>query len=255
MLEIRDLHANIAGVEILKGINIRVNAGELHAIMGPNGSGKSTLGYVLAGKTNYSVTSGEVILDGKQLLDMAPEVRARAGLFLSFQHPIEIAGVRLDQFLRAGYNAIRKSNGEDEIDVLKFDRLLKKRMEMVGVDPELTKRNVNQGFSGGERKRNEILQMAVLEPRLAILDEPDSGLDIDAVRSVAEGINQLRGPQSSTILITHYQRILSYVVPDVVHILVDGRIVESGDKDLALEIEANGYDRFEDRLGAISPNA
>ena len=254
MLEIRNLHADVANVEILKGIDLHVKAGELHAVMGPNGSGKSTLAYVLAGKITYSVTAGEVILDGQQLLDMMPEARARAGLFLSFQHPTEIAGVRLDQFLRAGYNAIRKSHGEEEIDVLKFDRLLKKRVEMVGVDPELIKRNVNQGFSGGERKRNEILQMAVLEPRLSILDEPDSGLDIDAVRAVAEGINQLRSPQSATILITHYQRILNYVVPDVVHVLINGRIVKSGGKELALEIEAEGYDKFEEPVGAASPD-
>ena len=250
MLEIRNLHADVNNVEILKGIDLHVKAGELHAVMGPNGSGKSTLAYVLAGKLTYSVTAGEVLFDGQQLLDMTPEKRARAGLFLSFQHPIEIAGVRLDQFLRAGYNAIRKSHGEEEIDVLKFDRLLKKRVAMVGVDPELTKRNVNQGFSGGERKRNEILQMAVLEPKLSVLDEPDSGLDIDAVRTVAEGINQLRSPQSATILITHYQRILNYVVPDVVHVLINGRIVKSGGKELALEIEADGYDKFEEPVDA-----
>ncbi len=254
MLEIRNLHASVNDVEILKGIDLHVKAGELHAVMGPNGSGKSTLAYVLAGKLTYSVTAGEVLFEGQQLLDMLPEARARAGLFLSFQLPIEIAGVRLDQFLRAGYNAIRKSNGQEEIDVLKFDRLLKKRAEMVGVDPDLIKRNVNQGFSGGERKRNEILQMAVLEPKLAILDEPDSGLDIDAVRTVAEGINQLRNPQSATLLITHYQRILNYVVPDVVHVLVNGRIVKSGGKELALEIEAEGYDTFEEPVGAASPD-
>ena len=254
MLEIRNLHASVSNVEILKGIDLHVKAGEIHAVMGPNGSGKSTLAYVLAGKLTYAVTAGEVLFEGQQLLDMLPEARARAGLFLSFQHPIEIAGVRLDQFLRAGYNAIRKSHGQEEIDVLKFDRLLKKRVAMVGADPDLTKRNVNQGFSGGERKRNEILQMAVLEPRLAILDEPDSGLDIDAVRTVAEGINQLRGPQSATILITHYQRILNYVVPDVVHVLVNGRIVKSGGKELALEIEAEGYDKFEEPVGAVTPS-
>ncbi len=254
MLEIRNLHASVSNVEILKGIDLHVKAGELHAVMGPNGSGKSTLAYVLAGKLTYSVTAGAVLFEGQNLLDMLPEARARAGLFLSFQHPVEIAGVRLDQFLRAGYNAIRKSHGEEEIDVLKFDRLLKKRVEMVGADPDLTKRNVNQGFSGGERKRNEILQMAVLEPRLSVLDEPDSGLDIDAVRTVAEGINQLRSPQSATVLITHYQRILNYVVPDVVHVLIDGRIVKSGGKELALEIEAEGYDKFEEPVGAASPD-
>ncbi len=246
MLEIRDLRATIGVVEILKGVNLQVNAGELHAIMGPNGSGKSTLAYVLAGKLAYTVTSGEVAFEGQDLLAMLPENRARAGLFLCFQHPIEIPGVRMDQFMRAGLNAIRKSQGLQELDVLKFDRMLKKKVELLAVDPSLIKRSVNEGFSGGERKRNEILQMAVLEPKLSILDEPDSGLDIDAVRAVAEGINQLRRPDAAAILITHYQRILNYVIPDVVHVLIDGRIVKSGGKELALQVEAEGYDKFEE---------
>lgn len=245
MLEIRNLRADVNGLEILKGIDLKVGPGEVHAVMGPNGSGKSTLAHVLAGKPTYSVTSGEALLDGENLLDMLPEFRARSGLFLSFQHPTEIPGVKLDQFLRAGLNALRKTRDEEEIDVLSFNKLLKSKVAMVGLDPDLAKRNVNEGFSGGERKRNEILQMAVLEPKLAVLDEPDSGLDIDAVRSVSEGINRLRTSSNSTILITHYQRILDYVVPDVVHVLVNGRIVKSGDKSLAMEIEANGYDKFE----------
>ena len=245
MLEIRNLRADVNGLEILKGIDLKVGPGKIHAVMGPNGSGKSTLAHVLAGKPTYSVTSGEALLDGENLLDMLPEFRARSGLFLSFQHPTEIPGVKLDQFLRSGLNALKKTRDEEEIDVLAFNKLLKSKVEMVGLDPDLAKRNVNEGFSGGERKRNEILQMAVLEPKLAVLDEPDSGLDIDAVRSVSEGINRLRTPSNSTILITHYQRILDYVVPDVVHVLVNGRIVKSGDKSLAMEIEANGYDKFE----------
>lgn len=246
MLEIRDLHASIGNVEILKGITLKVRASELHALMGPNGSGKSTLAYVLAGKLNYRVSSGEVTFDGANLLAMLPEVRARAGLFLSFQHPVEIPGVRLDQFLRAGYNAIHKSREEEELDVLKFDKFLKKKMTLAQMDHALTRRHVNEGFSGGERKRNEILQMAVLQPKLAVLDEPDSGLDIDAVRSVAERINEARSPDNATILITHYQRILNYVIPDVVHVIINGRIVKTGGKELALEVEAEGYDKFEE---------
>ena len=255
MLEIRDLHASVGDAEILKGVNLKVKAGELHAVMGPNGSGKSTLAFVLAGKQpTYTVTSGEVTLEGQNLLDMLPEARARAGLFLSFQHPTAIPGVRLDHFMRAGLNAVRKSQKLDELDVLKFDRLLKKKAGLLDVDPSLIRRSVNEGFSGGERKRNEILQMAILEPKLAVLDEPDSGLDIDAVRAVAEGINQLRRPESSTILITHYQRILNYVIPDVVHVLINGRIAKSGGKELALEVEAEGYDKFEAAEAALAAN-
>ena len=252
MLEIRNLHADVDGVQILKGVSLQVKHGELHAIMGPNGSGKSTLAFVLAGKQpTYTVTSGEVAFEGQNLLDMLPEARARAGVFLSFQQPVEIPGVRMDQFMRAGFNAVRKANGVEEMDVLKFDKLLKKKVELVGADPGLIRRNVNQGFSGGERKRNEILQMAVLEPKLAILDEPDSGLDVDAVRDVADGINQLRRPDSAAILITHYQRILNYVIPDVVHVLVGGRIVQTGGKELALQVEAEGYDKFIELAAAV----
>ena len=245
MLEIRDLNASIGGVEILKGVNLNVRAGEVHAIMGPNGSGKSTLANVLAGHPSYTVTSGEVLFEGENLLSMLPENRARAGLFLCFQHPTEVPGVRLDHFMRAGYNSIQRSKGQAEMDVLKFDRFLNEKVGIVEMDRNLTKRSVNEGFSGGEKKRNEILQMAVFEPKLAILDEPDSGLDVDALRIVAEGINQLRSPEKALILVTHYQRILNFVVPDSVHVLISGRIVKSGDKDLALEIEAQGYDHFE----------
>ena len=246
MLEIRDLYISVNDIEILKGVNLHVNAGEIHALMGPNGSGKSTLAYALVGKPGYSVTSGEVLFQGENLLNRAPEERARSGMFLSFQNPIEIPGVRLDHFMRGAFNAHRKSQGLEEMDVLKFDRYLRTKAQLVEVDPALTKRSVNEGFSGGERKRNEILQMAVLEPKLAILDEPDSGLDIDAVRTVADGINQLRRPEVATLLITHYQRILNYVIPDVVHVLINGRIVKSGEKKLALEVEAEGYEKFEE---------
>jgi len=245
MLEIRDLHASIGGVEILKGVNLDVMAGEVHAIMGPNGSGKSTLANVLAGHPSYAVTSGQGIFEGQDLLSMLPENRARAGLFLCFQHPTEVPGVRLDHFMRAGFNSIQRSKGLDEMDVLKFDRFLTEKVAIVEMDRNLTKRSVNEGFSGGEKKRNEILQMAVFEPKLAILDEPDSGLDVDALRIVAEGINQLRSAEKALILVTHYQRILNYVVPDRVHILINGRIVKTGDKDLALEIESQGYDLLE----------
>jgi Fe-S cluster assembly ATP-binding protein len=245
MLEVKDLHVSVDGKAILKGLTLSLEAGETHAIMGPNGSGKSTLAYVLAGKPGYEVTQGQVLFEGKDLLQMPPEDRARAGVFLSFQHPIEVSGVRLDQFIRAGYNAIRKTHGQEELDPLKFDRLLKQKAKIVDLDPAMAKRAVNQGFSGGEKKRNEILQMAILEPRLSILDEPDSGLDVDALRIVAEGINQLKGPDKAVLLVTHYQRILNYVVPDRVHVLVGGRIVQSGDKSLSLEVESQGYEKFE----------
>ena len=246
ILEIRDLHASVGDVEILKGISLSVKTGQIHAIMGPNGSGKSTLANVLAGHPSYTVTSGDVLFKGENLLDMAPEERARKGLFLSFQHSVEVPGVRLDQFMRAGFNAVRRSRGLEELDPLKFDRVLRQKAKIVEMDPSFTKRSTNEGFSGGERKRSEILQMAVFEPKLSILDEPDSGLDVDALRSVAQVINQMRSPETATILVTHYQRILSYVIPDVVHVLVDGSIVKSGEKDLALEIEAEGYDKYEE---------
>ncbi|MCL0044254.1 Fe-S cluster assembly ATPase SufC [Dehalococcoidia bacterium] len=255
LLEIHDLHAGIGEVEILKGVNLRIGAGEVHAIMGPNGSGKSTLAYLLAGHPSYSVKSGEVYFQGKSIVGVLPEDRARAGIFLSFQHPIEVPGVRFDEFIRAGFNAIRKSQQLEEMGILEFDRLLKSKLGVVGIDPSLTRRYVNEGFSGGEKKRNEMLQLAVLDPKLAILDETDSGLDIDALREVAQGINQVRNPDNAVIVITHYQRILNYVVPDVVHVLVNGRIVKSGGKELALEVEAEGYDKFEETGLGKRPSA
>ncbi len=255
MLEVRDLHASVGDVEILKGISFQVNAGEVHAIMGPNGSGKSTLAYVLAGQPSYKVTSGSVLFQGQNLLALSPENRARAGLFLSFQQPIEIPGVRLDEFMRAGSNAIRKSRGLPELGVLEFNKLLATKIGVVGMDPTFTTRYVNHGFSGGEKKRGEILQMAILEPKLAILDETDSGLDVDALREVAQGIVQMRNPGNAIILVTHYQRILNYITPDVVYVLIDGRIVKSGGKELALEIEAEGYDKYQGMVEALRPNS
>ena len=242
MLDIQDLHAEVSGIEILKGIDLHVDAGEVHAIMGPNGSGKSTLANVLAGHPSYAVTSGTITFEGEDLLALAPEERARRGLFLSFQHPVEIPGVRMDHFLRASYNALRKSKGEEEMDVLKFDRLLRGKTKVVEMDPAMIKRSVNEGFSGGEKKRNEVMQMVVLEPRLRILDEIDSGLDVDALRSIADGIVQLQTPETATILVTHYERLLTYVVPDHIHVLMGGCFVASGGKELAGEIETRGYD-------------
>ena len=242
MLEIIDLHAGIADREILKGISLTVRAGEVHAIMGPNGSGKSTLAQVLAGHPAYEVTGGSATYDGEDLLALPPEERAQKGIFLAFQYPVEIPGVTNAYFLRAAYNEIRKSKGLDEIDPMDFADLVEERLRLVDMDREMLQRAVNAGFSGGEKKRNEILQMAVLEPRLAILDETDSGLDIDALRVVAHGVNSLRRPDNATIVVTHYQRLLNYIVPDRVHVLAGGRIVKSGGKDLALELEARGYD-------------
>ena len=250
MLEIRNLTASIGGNTVLKGINLSVQKGEVHAIMGPNGSGKSTLSNVLAGHPQYIVESGEALLDGLDLLGMPAEERSRAGVFLCFQHPIEIAGVRMDQFMRAGYNAIHKSRGLEELDPIQFDRLLQQKAGIVNMEPSMLKRNVNYGFSGGEKKRNEILQMAMLEPRLSILDEPDSGLDVDSLRLVADGINKLRSPERAVILITHYQRILNLVVPDVVNVLMNGRIVRTGGMELAEEIEATGYEGQDEVLQA-----
>src|ERR671914_1675297 len=242
MLEIKNLHASIDGKEILRGINLTVNKGEIHAIMGPNGSGKSTLAKVLAGHPAYEVTKGEVLFEGKNLLELAPDERAREGVFLAFQYPGEVPGVSNAQFLRLAYNEKRKHRGEEELDPLEFKDLLAERAKVVEMDAGLMSRSVNEGFSGGEKKRNEILQMAVLEPKLAVLDETDSGLDIDALRIVAGGVNKLRTPENAIILVTHYQRLLNYIVPDFVHVLAGGRIVKEGGKELALELEEKGYD-------------
>src|SRR5436853_5102088 len=252
MLEIRNLYASVDGNEILNGINLTVNKGEVHAIMGPNGSGKSTLAKVLAGHPSYEVTAGEVIFDGKNLLEMSPDERAREGVFMAFQYPIEVPGVSNAQFLRLAYNEKQKHLGKDELDPLEFKDLLKERAKVVEMDASFMTRSVNEGFSGGEKKRNEILQMAVLEPTLAILDETDSGLDIDALKIVAQGVNRLRRPDNAIILVTHYQRILQYVEPDHVHVLFDGRIVKSAGKDLALELERRGYDWIRDEVGAVA---
>ena len=241
LLEIKNLHATVGDREILQGIDLTVNPGEVHAIMGPNGSGKSTLAQVLAGRELYVVTGGQVTYEGKDLLAMSPEDRARAGIFLAFQYPVEIPGVSNMYFLKAALNTIRKSRGLDELDAFDFLNLVKEKMKLMEMDQALLNRPVNAGFSGGEKKRNEIFQMAVLEPRLAILDETDSGLDIDALRTVAGGVNALRGPERSMIVVTHYQRLLNYIVPDFVHVLSEGRIVKSGGKELALELEESGY--------------
>lgn len=241
MLTIFNLHAGVAGNEILKGINLKVKAGEVHAIMGPNGSGKSTLAGVLAGREAFDVTEGDVVFEGKNLLDLDPEERAREGLFLAFQYPVEIPGVRNDYFLRAALNALRKSRGQEELNAVEFLKLVKEKLKLIHMDEELLKRPVNEGFSGGEKKRNEIFQMAVLDPKLAVLDETDSGLDIDALKAVADGVNSLRSKDRAIIVITHYQRLLNYIVPDKVHVLFDGRIVKSGGKELALALEEKGY--------------
>jgi Fe-S cluster assembly ATP-binding protein len=242
MLEIKDLQASVDDKPILKGISLTVKPGEVHAIMGPNGSGKSTLAQVLAGHPAYEVTGGTATWNGQDLLDMEPEERAQAGVFLAFQYPVEIPGVTNAYFLRAAYNEIRKSRGQEELDPMDFLDLLEAKLKTVDWGPEIMQRAVNSGFSGGEKKRNEILQMAVLEPTLAILDETDSGLDIDALRIVADGVNKLRAPDRSMIVVTHYQRLLNFIVPDFVHVLAGGRIVKSGGKELALELEAKGYD-------------
>ena len=242
MLAINGLRASAGDNELLRGITLQVRAGEVHAIMGPNGSGKSTLAQVLAGHPAYTVTAGSATLDGQDLLELEPEERAQAGVFLAFQYPVEIAGVTNAYFLRAAYNALRKVRGQEELDPIDFLDLLEAKLKLVGWGPEIMQRAVNSGFSGGEKKRNEILQMAILEPKLAILDETDSGLDIDALRIVADGVNALRRPDRATILVTHYQRLLNFIVPDYVHVLVDGQIVKSGGKELALELEARGYE-------------
>jgi Fe-S cluster assembly ATP-binding protein len=253
MLEIRNLHAKVEGKLILRGIDLKVNAGEIHAIMGPNGSGKSTLAQVLAGREAYEITEGEILFDGKDLTELSPEERAREGIFLAFQYPVEIPGVSNTYFLKMALNAIRKHRGEPELDAMDFLKLVRQRMKLVEMDESLFNRPVNEGFSGGEKKRNEIFQMAVLDPRLAILDETDSGLDIDALRIVANGVNSLHAEHRAVVVITHYQRLLNYIVPDYVHVLSGGRIVKSGGKELALELEEKGYVWLEDAVENAQP--
>ncbi|MEO6287444.1 MAG: Fe-S cluster assembly ATPase SufC [Dyadobacter sp.] len=251
MLSINDLRASIEGKEILKGINLEVKPGEVHAIMGPNGSGKSTLASVLAGREEYEVTGGSVVFDGKDILEMAPEERAAEGIFLAFQYPVEIPGVTTINFLKTAVNEIRKYRGENPLDAAQFLKMVREKAKLVSMNDSLLKRALNEGFSGGEKKRNEIFQMAVLEPKLAILDETDSGLDIDALRIVAEGVNSLRSPERATIVVTHYQRLLDYIIPDYVHVLYKGRIVKSGPKELALELEEKGYDWIKAEVEAV----
>ncbi|MBI3579723.1 MAG: Fe-S cluster assembly ATPase SufC [Ignavibacteriales bacterium] len=255
MLEIKNLHAGVNGNEILNGVDLKVKAGEVHAIMGPNGSGKSTLAQVLAGREAYGVTQGRVSYEEKDLLDMDPEDRAREGVFLAFQYPVEIPGVSNMYFLKAALNSIRKYKGQEEMDAVDFLAFMKQRMKFLEMDQSLLNRPVNEGFSGGEKKRNEIFQMAVLQPKLAILDETDSGLDIDALRIVADGVNKLRSKDNAVIVVTHYQRLLNYIVPDFVHVLVDGRIVKSGGKELALELEEKGYDWVKGENGKVAVSA
>lgn len=252
MLHIKNLHAAINGHEILRGINLDVKPGEVHAIMGPNGSGKSTLASVLAGKEDYEITDGSVTFTGKDLLDLSPEDRAREGIFLAFQYPVEIPGVSSNIFLRTALNQIREYRGQEPLDAVQFLKLVKEKMALVEIDPKLVNRSLNEGFSGGEKKRNEIFQMAMLEPKLAILDETDSGLDIDALRIVANGVNKLKSPQNATIVVTHYQRLLDYIIPDFVHVLYKGKIVKSGDKSLALELEEKGYDWIKEDKALVS---
>ena len=250
MLEIKKLTAGVEGREILRGIDLKVGPGEVHAIMGPNGSGKSTLAQVLAGRETYEVTDGEVLYEGKDLLELPTEDRAREGVFMAFQYPVEIPGVNNLYFLKAAVNAIRKHRGEEELDAMDFMTLVKDKAKLMEMDESLLNRSINQGFSGGEKKRNEIFQMSVLEPKLAILDETDSGLDIDAMKIVSDGVNRLRSPERSIVVVTHYQRLLNYFVPDFVHVLIDGRIVRSGDRGLALELEDKGYGWLESEVGA-----
>lgn len=252
MLEIKNLHAGVEGAEILKGINLKVGSGEVHAIMGPNGSGKSTLAQVLAGHPGYEVTAGSVTYEGQDLLEMEPDERAIAGVFMAFQYPVEIRGITNAYFLHSAVNSVRKARGEEEIDTLDFIEVLQEKLKFIGWDDGLINRAVNEGFSGGEKKRNEILQLAVLEPKLAILDETDSGLDIDAVKAVAEAVNKLRNADRSFVVVTHYQRILNYITPDHVHVLAGGKIVKSGGKDLAHELEAKGYDWIREQAAAVA---
>ena len=242
MLEIRNLHAGIEGKEILKGVNLTVNAGEVHAIMGPNGSGKSTLAQVLAGRDTFDVTAGEILINGEDIQELEPEERAAKGMFLAFQYPVEIPGVRNNYFLRTALNSVRKARGEQDLDAMEFLKLIKEKAKLLKIDESFMSRSVNEGFSGGEKKRNEILQMAILDPKLCVMDETDSGLDIDALRVVANGVNALRSPKRAMVVITHYQRLLNYIVPDVVHVFVDGKIIKTGGKELALELEKEGYE-------------
>ena len=242
MLSIKNLHANVDGKEILRGINLDIKAGEVHAIMGPNGSGKSTLASVIAGREHFEVTEGQVEFEGKDLLELSPEERAGEGIFLSFQYPVEIPGLTTTNFIKTAVNEIRKYRGQEALDAVQFLKIMKEKMKLVNIDQSLLSRSLNEGFSGGEKKRNEIFQMAMLEPKLSILDETDSGLDIDAIRTVANGVNQLRSPEKAVLLVTHYQRLLDYIVPDFVHVLYKGRIVKSGTKELAFELEEKGYD-------------
>ncbi len=255
MLEIRNLHVSAEGKEILRGIDLKVNPGEVHSIMGPNGSGKSTLAHVLSGREGYEITAGEVDFKGQDLLDMKPEERAREGVFLAFQYPVEIPGVNNTYFLRAALNAIRRHRGEEELDAMEFLRLARSKAKLLKMDQSLLSRPVNEGFSGGEKKRNEIFQMSILEPTLGILDETDSGLDIDALKIVSEGVNALRSPERAFVIVTHYQRLLEYIVPDFVHVLDRGRIVKSGDKTLALELEKRGYSWLREEAGEAQPVA
>ncbi|MEQ8338074.1 MAG: Fe-S cluster assembly ATPase SufC [Cyclobacteriaceae bacterium] len=251
MLEIKNLHASVEGKEILKGINLTINPGEVHAIMGPNGSGKSTLASVLAGREEFEVTQGSVTYKGIDLLELAPEERAREGVFLAFQYPVEIPGVTTTNFLKTAVNQVRESRGEKPLDAVSFLKLMKEKMKLVEIDQSLISRSLNEGFSGGEKKRNEIFQMAMLEPALSILDETDSGLDIDALKIVADGVNTLKSKETATIVVTHYQRLLNYIVPDYVHVLLNGRIVKSGTKALALELEDKGYDWIKEETAAV----
>ncbi len=252
MLDIKDLRVKIEDKEILKGVNLTIRPGEVHAIMGPNGSGKSTLASVLAGREDYEVTGGQVLFDGQDLLAMEPDERAREGVFLAFQYPVELPGVSMSNFLRHAVNAVREHRGQEPLSAVEFLKLMKEKAALVNLDPSLKQRSVNEGFSGGEKKRNEIFQMAMLEPKLAILDETDSGLDIDALRIVADGVNQMRSPERAFLVITHYQRLLNYIVPDVVHVLVDGRIVKTGGKELALQLEEQGYDWIREEAAPVA---
>ncbi len=252
MLSIKNLHASVEGTPILKGINLEIKAGEVHAIMGPNGSGKSTLASVLAGREEYEVTAGEVIFKGKDLLELSPEDRAREGVFLAFQYPVEIPGVSSTNFLRTAVNQVREYRGQEPLDAVKFLTIMKEKIKLVEIDQKLLSRSLNEGFSGGEKKRNEIFQMAMLEPTLSILDETDSGLDIDALRIVSNGVNHLKSPDKAIIVVTHYQRLLDYIIPDFVHVIYEGRIVKSGTKELALELEEKGYDWIKEEVGSAT---